>query len=222
MLRSVADKWHPETLGRRGRRSDWRDSRLPPPGSIPFQARLFNPRVSPRFPHRARPSTSISIHLYALSSRSFSRAGYHPSPRGRFFNPLFFFPTWFVFFLRRLRSARLRCSDNREPSESLSTFFSHLTRLPCPSSPFHLSLHHLLLLPLAHRFPPSRSYPYFTSHDLSLVLPPSLSPLAALHNPPDTGQASGHVNVSSANHAPDDVIRRGSHGPGERRLSPDA
>lgn len=126
-----------------------------------------------RIPTLPPPSTPVNLYIHtsirSLSSRSFSRAGYHPPPRGRFFNPLFFFPTWFVFFLRRLRSARLRCSDNREPSESLSIFFSHLTRLPCPS-PFHLSLHILLLLARSLARPPFPSL----SQLLLLYIPRSL------------------------------------------------
>lgn len=44
----------------------------------------------------------------------------------------------------------------------------------------------------------------------SLLAPRSTRLLHSLSNPPDTGQAGGHVNTSPANRAPDDVTRVGS------------
>lgn len=92
------------------------------------------------------------------------------------------------------------------PLHHVPSLLLHPLRFLCASFFFSLSLSFTLILP---------SYSVVLSTPISSsLLHPSYSPcraclLLSLSNPPDTGQA-GHVNTSSANRTPGDVIRVGS------------
>lgn len=79
--------------------------------------------------------------------------------------------------------------------------------LPCSFFLLYCSIYPYLLLSLSFSLSHSRTSPYSPCRARLLL---------SLSNPPDTGQAGGHVNIGSANRAPSDVIRVGSRTVRER------
>lgn len=134
-------------------------------------------------------SLSLSLHQWI-----------HPHLFPAFFSPI-------VFFLSI--SSFASCAFLLHPLKffvPLSLSFSLSSLLRC----FFLlyrSIYPYLLLFLSFSLSHSRASPYSPCRARLLL---------SLSNPPDTGQAGGHVNIGSANRAPSDVIRVGSRTVRER------